>query len=413
MEDLFLRKPLVEVTDPKAKPIFLTSKSKTVRPLTAKWSDLSSQKKIMENQDFQKRYEDLKQQGLRLERGSVEKVDLFEKAVNLTDLLKDEKLQIESRNNYIDAAIDARYPEKAMTAYSFLLRKYDEKPDLFGWFEKLELLWKYKWVIGYLSDFPSIPKAKIVAALEDMEVRYLAENNGQEAVYHYYYSQHGAMGDFETGDFYYEKCKKESRREMSSDCEACCISSEVYYFVKKGEYEKAIELGEPILSGKKSCRTIPNQFYHHLLIPFWLTGQKEEALKYAAKIETKPALEYLAIHGELINVKVLAGELTAALEIFENNLIFAIESLGKNKPFFFYLSAKLLFKKLIAAGHETVKMTLPSAIPFAQANNEYATEEVLAWLIKEITALETQFNARNGNDFYSKLVEKGELLETK
>jgi len=363
----------------------------------------------MENQDYNAQYDLLKDQAKRLDDGDVEQISLFEKTVNLADLLKDKKLQVEARMNYLKAANYGSYPEKSMTAFSYLLKIYDEDSESLDWSNRFRILWRYKWVIDDLPDFPNIPKSKIESAMKDMHDRYQAADYGMQPVFNSFQKLYYDMGDFELAEEYYNKAE-EAGRSFMSDCEACVLRTDVNFLIAKGEYEKAIEMSQPILKGDLTCDTVPNKFYHYLFIPYLLTGQKEKAIEYYKKIETKNTADYSGINGQIIVLKSLLGDLTPAIEIFENNLIFAVESLSKKRPFNFYLASRLLFEKLTGEGHSMVKMKLSPTIPFYNSKNEYDPKEVLGWLESEIQVIEQQFNARNGNDYFTKIVRENKLL---
>jgi len=223
----------------------------------------------MENQNFESQYEQLIKQAEHLPTGSLEKVGLLEKAINLADLMKDKEKQKNSRSDYVQAATFAGLAEKAMTAYSVLLKFSDENSEDGSFFKSFTLLWQYKWIVGHLTRFPRISKEKILLALEDMKRRYQKANYGLKPIYHYYYTIHGEMGDFDTANEYFEKAEAE-KRTMMSDCETCTLSAKINFLIQQEKYEEAIEASQPILLGEKSCSTIPNEFYHKILIPMML-----------------------------------------------------------------------------------------------------------------------------------------------
>ena len=109
-----------------------------------------------------------------------ERVAIVEKAMAVADLHQDEDLQFKVRLQYIREVQEAGgYPEKYMAVFPWLLAYIDKKNDIWDMYQ---VLWYYKWVTGSMTSFPSISKAQIINALEDLKNRY-RKVTGSDLVY--------------------------------------------------------------------------------------------------------------------------------------------------------------------------------------------------------------------------------------
>src|SRR5439155_17014048 len=79
------------------------------------------------------------------------KIGLLEEAVRLADTHGDTEAGFNIRLTLMEASSFAGRPDLLLVAFSWCLAQHDRDPDLFG---DEDLLWKYKWVVNHLPDFP-------------------------------------------------------------------------------------------------------------------------------------------------------------------------------------------------------------------------------------------------------------------
>ena len=124
------------------------------------------------------------------------------------------------------------------------------------------------------------------------------------------------MGDAREAKANYELWKKLAKDDMA-DCEACEASGEIAYLNFAGEYEAALELAAPILSGELTCAEVPHTTYTPILFSMIKTGKIEEAKallpKAAATIESNPRV--INEIAPLIEIAVRLGERETALNL--------------------------------------------------------------------------------------------------
>ena len=352
--------------------------------------------------DYKATIQQLMQQADQLADGNLEQVRLLEKAIQLADSHQDQALQVSAREEYVNATIMAQLPEKAMVAYAFILAYYDKNPDKFGFFTRYKVLWMYKWVIYKLIDFPTISKERIAAALDDLTQRYKAGGvNGEKAIYQCRYGLAFRMGDFEEAQINYQKFVANDKG-MMSDCDACMIAEEILYLIAKEAYETAIEKAAPILSGEKTCRSIPSKFYNKLFIALIQLDRTAQAVSYIEKLSPEDNQEYLKTNAGLLLLQAHIGQQEPALAIFDKNIGHAYGSASKTVPFEFCLAAQVLMNNYLEAGISQLPLTITKKLPFYQESGMYQPLNILQFLEQEIATIEKAFNARNGNDYFSK-----------
>src|SRR5262249_25211206 len=92
--------------------------------------------------------------------------------------------------------------------------------------------------------------------------------------------------------------------------------------------------------------------------------------------------------------------------LLEKTLPWALETNDLGQRFSFFLGAELLLHQLRATGTTTVRLRLPASCPFVNEQGQYPIEQLHDWLAGEMRALAERFNARNGNDWYSRRIER-------
>ncbi len=335
----------------------------------------------------------------------MEHLRMAENATRLADLHQDEQLAIDARNKLVQAAVLNGYPEKALVAYSYLLGKFDSKPELFGgFFDSHMLMWHYKWVIDKLPIFPFISRQQIEDTLGDLESRFQKLDHAEEAILQYRFRINSKIGEYERAEAALEELEgliTVSSMFSMSDCVACFRSGRVSHYRRRGMWEKAIEEAQPILNGEETCGEIPSMFYDVMAIPYLKTGLRAEAMALLDKMEQEGTARKLDITHTALLLHTVNDNVSRALELLERNWHLADEMRERHTPFDFFLAARFLLRKLRASGREEVKLDLNKELSFYRPESTYPIGELLEVLDHEIALIRDAFNQRNGNDQYS------------
>src|ERR1700722_150885 len=89
-------------------------------------------------------------------RNGPQRIGVLEQAVRLADEHGDLDAGFRARMELMEAATFGGRPDILLTAFSWCLAEHDRDPDRF---DEKGFLWKYKWVMGNVIEFPHIPRA--------------------------------------------------------------------------------------------------------------------------------------------------------------------------------------------------------------------------------------------------------------
>ncbi|RYZ38781.1 MAG: hypothetical protein EOO71_22580, partial [Myxococcaceae bacterium] len=141
--------------------------------------------------DWRQQVEVLRGQAEALPEGDA-KVRALEEAVRLTDAHGDVPLGYELRDSLIDAATFGGYPDKALVAFAWCRGQQKKDPQRF---DPEDMLWKQKWVVGRLDEFPHISRKQIADALDDVDQSFAKLDAGKRAALKLRYQMARDMGD--------------------------------------------------------------------------------------------------------------------------------------------------------------------------------------------------------------------------
>lgn len=233
----------------------------------------------------------------------------------------------------------------------------------------VDCLWKFKWIVSGVAKSSMIEKELIDEANEAMLFYYERMELSLAAYYKALMNQNIDMGDTREAKANYELWKKLTKDDMA-DCEACEASDEIAYLCFAGEHAEALELAAPILSGELTCAEVPHATYAPILFSMIKTGKIEEAKallpKAAATIESNPRV--INEIAPLIEIAVRLGERETALNLARKHSAAILDGNDDLNDLRFFIAVS-------AFGDE----------------NDYKTALRLA----------SEFDARNGNTYYS------------
>ncbi|WP_371878320.1 hypothetical protein [Corallococcus exiguus] len=360
--------------------------------------------------DWHQQVEALRAQAEELPEGDA-KVRALEEAVRLTDAHGDVPLGYELRDSLIDAATFGGYPDKALVAFAWCRGQQKKDPQRF---DPEDMLWKQKWVVGRLDEFPHISRKQIADALDDVEQSFAKLDAGKRAALKLRYQMArdmGDMGDTEEAERLWEAWLVTPRDHLT-DCRVCELDDELDHHVDKGEWEQAIQKAKPILDGRQSCAEIPHLTLGTLLYPFFKLERMKEARDchmrgYAMVAKNR---EFLATVGEHLEFLALTGNLSRGLTLLEKHLGWALEHSSYRDRFSFYTASSFLLGQVVADGRDEVSLRLPRAFALHAVDGGYGTRALKDWLESQARDIAARFDARNGTKRFTGLLARNEVL---
>lgn len=362
--------------------------------------------------DYKSVIEDLLEQADWAKQYSLEQAQILEKAVQLAESHQDFELTARSKSEYIGCLTFLGFQEKAFGHFAWLLAHL-EHPNMP--IDESTILWKYKWMVGCMTDYLNLSSTQIIATLEDMEKRFLANNSdNQRVVLDYKRRIYHAMGYLEQAETYYQLFEKQEARTNNlsiyftnelDDCRACTLNNLLSYWLLNSDFEKVLEEAVPILEGKMACGSVPKTTYPKICMAYTALDRLEDAEKNYKKgakaLQKVPDEQHLQHQGQLMTYLIRTGKHTPALKIFEKQFHFLQQTMRYAEIYHFLLVSRHLFEALLLK-KKTISWTLPENDWLYQADGQYNVQTVLDTIVEKIDDLATQFDARNGNDYFSK-----------
>ncbi|MEQ8821666.1 MAG: hypothetical protein RLY93_15630 [Sumerlaeia bacterium] len=354
--------------------------------------------------DHRDRIQDLLDQAADLEPGPA-KVALLEEAVALADASHDDEMGFRSRDALVDATSwGGLFPEKMLTAFSWMLALFDEKPDA-RYIQPWNLLWIYKWIGGRITDFPEVSREQVEGLFADMDRRYREHGFNLRPVWKLRCQAALDMESVEDARRLRQQWVS-APQDYMNDCRACELNSHVSYFLDTGEWDEALRVAEPLLNRKESCRSVPHSTYGNVLIPLLRQGDAQRAMDCHRR--GYPMIQrnssFVATASKHMTFCALTDNRARALRLFERHLPLALTSTNQDVKFTFYRNAAYTFDRLARVRKKSaVKLRVAEdALPVPRNDQgEAELEAVRDFFLAEARRIAKRFDARNGNTGYS------------
>ncbi len=344
--------------------------------------------------------------------GNPARLELLETAVRMADSLGDLEAGWEARDELMEAATMGGHPEKTLVAFSWSLAQFDRVGSDYGWDED-SLLWKYKWVLNSLWNFPAISPAQIEAAFSDFADRLVRGGYSPRTLYYFRAKYEHARGDQAAAEGW-RALWTISPEDGLSDCSACEAAFSVEHRIAQGQDELALETAQPILTGRLRCAEVPHTTLADLLIVLLRLERFEEAVSAHRRgyklIRDNP--EFLVSSGQHLAFLAYTRNLPEAVKLLERHLPWALETADPDRRCSFYQNALVLTHRLRETGQTHLQLRLPAGFALQPEPDGYSIVALEAYLHDEALEIAQAFDARNGNDcFVSSLKSDAALLE--
>ncbi|MGW2400814.1 hypothetical protein ACWCYY_30055 [Kitasatospora sp. NPDC001664] len=282
-------------------------------------------------------------------------------------------------------------PRKAPVVFARILKLWDQHPDDFNEWSRLQLFWRFKWVASALLSVPDVPLAAIERWHGEMRDRYRTEGLGLQPYYaqRFHLAAHTGTGEPDAYDLWAGR-----PRTRYSDCHACELRAQARHHVRHGDDARALETWAPVLDGSDTCAEEPYTSQADALLPLLRLGRTDQARSahlagYRAARGKSNAASQIGLHLEFC---ALSGNAARGLEILaENRDLFAAAQGDPISHLSFLTGVELLLARLAGQGHGELAVSGPPGGP--------ATVAGLLELVRaQAEELAARFDARNGTD---------------
>jgi tetratricopeptide (TPR) repeat protein len=291
---------------------------------------------------------------------------------------------------------------RSFMAFAWCLSTFDRHPEVANPQDEHTLLWRFKWIIAALPQFPGVPLDRTTALLDDMQRRYQLGNHSLHAVYQHRGLVAVHLGDLARAGHWFDEMVV-ARRDRLSDCATCVPSSHVAYLVAAGRYEEAVSVGTPHTNG--GCIEQPQWILSDLLLAYLHTGRLTEAAQAHRKAyqrigDNRKHLELVGLNLQFCG---LTGNEEAGLPIVERHLPWLDRPSSPFAAMEFASGAALVLRRLCENGRGDVVVRRRSDDGSRRWESTVAqTHEELAALARSLAA---EFDARNGNGYQGQRIE--------
>jgi hypothetical protein len=333
----------------------------------------------------------------------------FKEVIRRADLEQDIEVGVEARLELLDE-LDA-HPAEVLALLTWCLAQCDRDPERFP--EK-DLLWRYKRIVLGIENLPQIPMHQIQGLIEDIGRRYSRNGLSLRPIFRIKLFLAMATGRREEAESAHWNWVSAPRDEFA-DCSACERDTEVQYRVFREQDKRALRMAGPILDGRLECKNVPRQTLSELLLPLVRLGQLVGATWCHRQgyrlIENRKS--YVGDAAKHLVFLALTGKLAKARKVFQHYIPFPLnaEVADHAHRFEFTLASRFFIERLRAKGQRTAKFDLPKEFPPYQESGTYDLVALEEWFEADARRLAALFDARNGTNRFTHLIENNHALK--
>lgn len=333
-----------------------------------------------------------------LEDGPIQS-GLFGEAVRLADSIQDEWLQFITRISYVSAAFHAGEADRMMVALSWCVAAVDRDPEKFP---ADALINGLEEAAAYVASFPNISREQIGQLMDQLEQKTRESGLGLRSLYRGRCFNALWLGDHDLARELYSTMQQHPGSAWQGDALRLFQTD---FHIQLGEPKQAYEAVLPMLTGSDT-----NGFYiwgaSFALGPLIDLKKWDEAAEIHRRaypqIQRNP--KYVELVGHHLRYLAAVGDLPRGISLFEKHIHWAVEASSVRSGFEFMLAAWALMRRIVVEGTEELSIRLTDECPLAADGPPYSVPELINWLERRVRELEQQFNNRNGNRYFSQIV---------
>jgi len=345
--------------------------------------------------EYHEQIDELVEQADALPHGSA-KIELLQQAVRIADLNEDLTKGFECRLELIGAAIFGEQDDVAIVAFAWCRDRIREDPDRFRHFG-YSYLWRYKWIINRADDDTRLTRAQLEGLLDDMEDGCRQFGYSLRPVVRLRIQIADSLGDFEQAQRHYEEWKALPSSSLD-DCDACECNWRAEQAIAHNEYEKAIEIAQPIIDGELRCENIPIYTFGALMAPLIMLERFELADQLATRAyrRAKGKPQYTMTVTRLIYLRVRQRRWRLAVNMFDVQAPLVAEASNDTIKLEFWVVATALMKGLLDEGRKVRKFHIPETWDCHRPDGRYDLQTLYAWFDQRSDELVQKFDERSG-----------------
>ena len=316
--------------------------------------------------------------------------------------------QLMFRYNYACEATFRDDPTKAMPVSAEFGRIYEEHPDALGEDGAEMYLMITQMGLDPVVFLPQISMQQWEALMEHFYALVKRYHIGLRT----YWWQMARFWQYVDVNKAYEYTQTfwKKGRDGLSDCQGCERGYAVNMSLLVGDEKAAAEYGKPLKAGRN--------FFCDDSIPRYNLAYLEDAMRrgdlaraegFARKLAPSATRDKgdLIFLGAVIQCFALT-DLERAVSLVERHLEWTLGLWDQKKVFDFDKGAWMTFREL-SKQMDTVKLELPDAFPLYREDGVYSTGKLAHWFHTQAADIADRFDRRNGSDYFSADLARGEM----
>ncbi|GAA2651243.1 tetratricopeptide repeat protein [Paractinoplanes durhamensis] len=340
---------------------------------------------------------ELLQQAVHLPYGQA-RIALLEQILRQVDQAGDADLAFTTRLMATTSYVHGGENVKSFVTFSWCVSDFDRNPNPYHERHMHTLLWQFKYMVNGLKQFPEIPLARTFAVLDDMERRYREGGHSMQVVHKHRYIVANHLGHADEADEWYARWQS-TPRDSLSDCIGCDPDDTADYLNSRGRYAEVIELAEPVLAGELTCTEQPQGILRQLTQAYLHTGELEKAAdahRRSYRLERDNIANLWNI-GSHIAFCARTGNEHRGLELLQRHIDWLAKAPSPSAEMHFAADSAMLLRRLTELGHGELTVR-------RQGQDEISVAELATEMADRAAAIAARFDARNGNDYQSRLI---------
>lgn len=312
-------------------------------------------------------------------------------------------LGLEARWSLLESILNSGTEhEKLLPAFTWCIAKVDEEPE----FERTTYLLEFfRWVIFGTANLVPISVAQIDKLLKDMAKRFIREGYTLRRVHLIEREISCDLGDPARARNAHQAFQK-SRKDWMADDEETEAHYAAKYWLLIGQEGRALRAGARFIDGTREDKVYDRIHLHEYLVPLLKAGRLEEAKECQQR--SLRALKRHDGEGDSYGVNALflalVGDFAKAKAVAEKSLALVRPDSGLAARRDLYCPLAAVFH-LFAKHKPRTLFRMPDGYSDAGRN----PAELAAWFRTKALAVAGKFDARNGNDYWTRRVD--EVLE--
>lgn len=325
------------------------------------------------------------------------KISALKSAIRQADQAKDIHYQLKFRYYLIEESVFYGDTLDALITFPQLVAM-DEQNS--GHVDPYDISFCFKWILDDVRRFPQISKKEIESYFEAYKER--CKKYGYSLRSYYQKFRNFYMDTDE------EKAKEAnwkmqmSKRDALSDCQACELDEQLYYDLKTGQTQKALQEIQPILNHEISCAEVPGLTYSILTEYYCEQREDEKAKEY-----------FWLLYHEVFKRKAFSltgktiGDMFFYCSIYDHALgieiyqkVIGQEQKDRN-PYYKMQFAKGAYRLFYALKEERefLNISLP-VTAIEKTKDGYLVSALSDFYYQEYMEIAKKFDDRNGNSKY-------------